>query len=87
MFQILGDLFRGSDASWREEDIKYFIQDYLRGMAKSEGVYCQHVKDGVATVRVDTPTMQQEIHLLEYDLKQAVAEKTQYTLKSLKILR
>ena len=86
MFQPLGNLFKKEQVSWQESDIKYFVQDFLRSMVHSDGLYCQDVVKGSVTVRVSSPTLVQEVRLLEHDLRVALEKEATYTLKKLRIV-
>jgi hypothetical protein len=87
VFQPLASLFRDKKrASWQEGDIKYFIQDYLRRTTRSDQLYCQAVNNGRATVQVSSPMLQQEVRLLEYDLRQVLKSEANYRLKELQVI-
>lgn len=87
MWQSLSSLFSDKEKlTWQEVDIKYFIQDYLRQMIKSDQVFCHSVQGGQAVVYSVSPVLQQEIRLLEYDLRRVVKTHTGYTLAKLRVL-
>lgn len=86
MFQPLGNLFKKDKVTWQESDVKYFVQDFLRSMVRSDGLYCHDVTKGMITVRVNSPTLVQEVRLLEHDLRIALEKEATYTLRKLKIV-
>lgn len=66
-------------------DVKYFVERYLRQKVKSEKVICEKIKGGRVEVRTASPTLQQEVYLLEYDLKLALNKELNFKLKELKV--
>ncbi len=87
MFQPLSSLFSNREKlTWQEVDVRYFIQDYLRRTIKSDQVLCQSVQAGRAVVWAASPVLQQEIRLLEYDVRRIVKAHTGYTLSTIKVL-
>ena len=86
MFQPLGNLFEKERISWQESDVKYFVQNFLRSMVHSDGLYCHDVVKGTITVRVSSPTLVQEVRLLEHDLRLALEKEATYALKKLKVV-
>lgn len=85
MFQPLHTLFSRETFAWQEGDLRHLIQDFLRRQVRSDALYCDQVKGGVATVRVASPALQQTATLLEFDLGKEMAEKANYTLTKLRV--
>lgn len=83
MFHPLEALFRRTKLGWEENDLKYFIEQYLRKELKTEALYCEKVHNGVAVIRVATPAARQAASLLEFDLVRDLYEETKYTLRQL----
>lgn len=88
MWHPLGSLFKRPDAvGWSEVDIRYVIQDYVQRQLGSGSVYCEWVRGGRALIRGASPLQIQQLHLLTFDIQQAVKEKTGYELVEIKIQR
>ena len=86
MFHPLANLFsKPSNIGWGKNDIKYFIQNYLRERLKTDSLYCDEVGDEIAHIRVNTAALKQEIILLAYDLSQKLKQDTGFQLTNLKI--
>jgi len=86
MFEPLSTLFSGRSKEIGATDLKYLVQNYLRDQLKSNDLYCHSVHDGVAVIRTVSPTLQQEIRLLEHDLKRELLKEADYTLKSIRVV-
>ena len=84
-FHPLGELFTKEQTEWRPEDVRHYIQHFLREQLKTDALYCDEFVNGVASVRVATPTVAHATHLLEYDLAQAVLADTKKELASLRV--
>lgn len=87
MFQPISTLFKNEVAVWDEQDVKYFVQQYLQGATKSDQVYCQAVAGGVAMIRAASPALVQAVILLEYDLCAELEAQAHYILKRVRIVR
>ena len=88
MWHPLSSLFtRPSAVGWSEVDIRYFVQEYLQRELKTDGVYCETVKDGRAVVRVSAPALVQQVHLMLFDVQRAVREQTGYEVAALDVKR
>lgn len=85
MFHPLSSLFGHDKLPWEEADLCYFIQRWLRNRIGSEEINCEHIRGGVASIRVATPALQQAAYLLEYDLGQALQQETQQELAGLRV--
>ncbi len=87
MLELLSSLLarERSPGTWGEEDLRYVVQGWLRAKTKSDQVYCYRVRSGVVSLHVGSPTLQQEVRLLEYDLKKEVANKAGYAITSLRL--
>lgn len=83
MFHPLQSLFRHTKIGWEEVDIKYYMERYLHTKVKSDQLYCEKVHGGVAVVRVGSATLQQEIMLLEFDIRREVLAATNYRIRQL----
>ena len=83
MFHPLSSLFRRTHLGWEETDVKHFIEQYFQNRVKTDALYCEKVNNGVAVVRVGSPTTQQEVTLLEFDLMRDLYQRTNYKLKQL----
>lgn len=70
-----------------EVDVKHFIERYLKKELAANTLYCESVEGGRAQVRVGSPILQQEVCLLEHDIKQALAQELDYSLKSVKVIQ
>lgn len=87
-FKPIGALFRKNNQPlWDEVDVKYFIERYLRSELSTDALYCEGVRGNRAQIRVSSPLLQQEVCLMEYDVKQALKEKLHYTLKEIKTIQ
>ncbi len=87
-FKPIGALFRKSNQPlWYEFYVRYFIERYFRSELSTDALYCEGVRGNKAQVRVNSPLLQQEVCLMEYDVKQALREKLHYTLKEIKIIQ
>ena len=84
-FHPLGDLFERTPTKWQAEDVRHYIQQYLRRELKTEQLYCDELTTGVARVRVATPATAHAAHLLEYDLARDLRDDTKQELKQLKV--
>ncbi|MBI3256102.1 MAG: hypothetical protein HYZ63_03980, partial [Candidatus Andersenbacteria bacterium] len=49
---LIQPLFRSTPQPTSPEDAKYFIQNFLRGELKSDGVVCEMVEGDKAHIRV-----------------------------------
>ncbi len=88
MWHPLGSLFkRPAAAGWNEVDIRYVVQEYIQRELKTGGVYCESVLNGRAILRVSAPSLIQQVHLLTFDIKRAVQEKTGYEILDIHIQR
>ena len=88
MWHPLSSLFqRPQAAGWSEVDIRYVIQNYVQAELRADGVYCEAVKDGRATVRVAAPALVQQVRLLLFDVQREVLAKTGYEVTALEIRR
>lgn len=88
MWHPLGSLFkRPAVVGWSEIDIRYVVQDYIQQALRSPTVFCESVKDGRAFIRGATPLQVQQLHLLTFDIQQAVQQKTGYEITDLKVTR
>jgi hypothetical protein len=85
MFKPLQSLFSSTPPQAGPADAKYFIQEWLQGELKTDGVLIEGVQGGAVHVRVKTPTLKQEVLLLQYDLEQALKRDLKFTLKNLKV--
>lgn len=85
MLQLVGDLLGRRRHVLNDLDVRHFIERYLRKKIKVVAVYCESYKDGYAVVRVSSPVLQQEVRLLEYELKQALKSEISYHLKELRV--
>ena len=87
MFQSLGKLFQQpSDVKiWDESDLKYLAQTYIRDELRSQHIYCAGTQAGILSIRVNSPTLQQAVHLLEYDLRQHMVNHAKYVFKKLDV--
>jgi hypothetical protein len=85
MFKSLKDLFahQPRKAVWEEEDIRILTQDFLKEKLLTQAVYCDEARLGVLKIRVGSSANQQEVTLLEYELKEYLAEKSGYEVKRL----
>lgn len=70
---------------WEEVDIIHFIQHWLAQRLHTDLVYCDRLKDGIATIRVGSALHYQEVLLLKHDLAQQLKAECGYTLKELKV--
>lgn len=87
-FKPIGALFRkNGQPLWDEVDVKYFIERYLRSKLSTDALYCEEVRGGRARIRVNLPILQQEVCLMEYDVKRALKKKLHYTLKEIKTIQ
>ncbi len=87
MFEPLLALFKDGPKHIQASDLKYLVQNYLREQLKTEAIHCHSVQDGIAVVRTTSPTLHQEIRLLEHDLKQELAKEAKYELKAVKVIK
>jgi hypothetical protein len=88
MLHPLGSLFKNPrNLEWEENDVRYFVQDFLRSHMKTEAVYCDRVKEGTVFIRTGSAALQQAVRLIEHDLKQTVQDKTGYLLTRVKVSR
>lgn len=76
---LIQPLFRSTPQPTSTEDVKYFIQNFLRTELKSDGVVCEMVEGEVVHIRVSTPTLKQEVLLLQRDIEEALQDQLQYT--------
>ncbi len=74
MLESTKDLFSGrlSGKSLDVSDTRMFVQGWFREKTKSEGVYCEGVSGGTATIRVSTPALHQQVRLLESEFLESV---------------
>lgn len=70
---------------WQEGDVRYAIQNFLRQRLNTDALYCDEVKEGKVSVRVNGAVFQQEVRLIEEELKEEIQEKTGYIINVLKI--
>lgn len=88
MWHPLSSLFKNPQrAGWAEMDIRYVVQDYLRGELQSDAVSCEVVKDGRAIVHVSSPALIQQVRLITFDVQKAVRDRTGYELKEVVVQR
>lgn len=86
MLHPLSSLFkRPEKVGWQECDVRYAIQDYLRQKLNTDALYCDEVKAGRVSVRVSGAVYQQEIRLIEEDLKKEIKTKTDYVINLLRV--
>lgn len=85
MAHPLAELLERPPATWTESDVKHFIQEHLRRSLRSDAILCESVADGVVSLRVPSPTLQQAVLLMEYDLAQLAHEEAGYTIKKLRV--
>lgn len=85
MLELLSTLFTRdrSSGTWSEEDLRYLVQNFLRAKTRSDQIYCYQVQGGAVSLRVGSPTLQQEVRLLEYDLKKEIEDQAGYSVTSL----
>ncbi|MEX1997385.1 MAG: hypothetical protein WEA04_01780 [Candidatus Andersenbacteria bacterium] len=83
MFHPLRALFRHTKVGWEETDIKYYIERYFQNRFKAGVLYCEKVHEGVAVIRVNSPLIQQEVVLLEFELARELRKQTNYILRQL----
>ena len=86
MLHPLYSLFKRPERmGWQESDVRYAIQDFLRQRLNTDALYCDEVKEGKISIRVSGAAFQQEIRLMEEELKEEIQEKTNYVINVLKI--
>lgn len=85
MFQSLSSLFSQAPRELSEADIRHFIETWLQEQTGGEGIVCQRANGQVAEVRVSSPALQQEVLLLEYDLKRETKRETQFDIHRLRV--
>lgn len=90
MFESLSNFLDGKEKtkealSWQNEDVKHFVQSFLRGRITNCEPYCDVIRQGVITVRVGSALFHQEVLLLQHDLSQQLWEEGKYKLKTLQV--
>ena len=84
MFNSISSLFESRKTEKSSvSDVKFFIENYLREQIGSDGVYCQTVDGGRVTIRVINPAIQQEIVMLDYDVRRVVSKEMDYNISSI----
>jgi len=86
MFQPLQSLFQKLPKSTHASDVRFFVQDWLRGQLKSEAVLCESVERGHVHIRVATPAQKQEVLLIKSDLEDILQDQFSFTATDWKIL-
>lgn len=81
MFTPLQSLFASTPHKASVEDVKYFIQEWLKRELKSERVLCEAVEGDRAHIRVGSPTLKQEMLLLQPDLEEALTHELAYQVR------
>ena len=90
MFDKLSALFSPSSKetpTFTQEDRRHFSQQYLQQEYQTDGIYCEGASGGVVTIRVTSPTLQEAVHLSQWDLEQKLAQHMQFDLKKLVVIR
>ncbi len=90
MFESLTHFLDGKDTapktlSWQNEEVKHFVQSFIRSRITNCEPYCDVVRQGVITVRVGSSLFHQEVLLLQHDLSQQLWQEGQYKLKTLQV--
>ncbi len=80
MLKSIASLLDNKKTKVEEQDVGYFVGDYLKKRLKNGGVYCEKVGSGKAWVVVPGATLQQEILMIENELKAAVKNELNYKL-------
>lgn len=75
-FLSLGSLFaKETPPAWDEQDVRFFVQNFLRDRMRTEQLYCERVVDDTAFVRVASPAARQEVLLWQFDLVEALEKR------------
>lgn len=87
MMKSVGEVLQRKNKSrvLEASDVRHFIERYLSAKVSSNQIICDRVRGGRVVIRVGSPTLQQEVYLLEYDLAQELAREANYKLKSLRV--
>jgi hypothetical protein len=87
MWQPLGQLFKKRDAGVEEDDIRYFVERVITQMTGSQEVRCVQARGGIVIIKTADAFIQQEVRLLEYDLRAILLKDFSFKMKVLKIHR
>lgn len=88
MFQPLSSLFsRKKPVRYEEVDVRHFVQRFLRDLVRTEALYCEQAHTGLVVVRVASPSVQQEVLLLESDVRQALADSLGFSMHTFRVIR
>jgi hypothetical protein len=85
MFKPLQSLFVSSPHKASVQDVKYFIQEWLKSELKSERVLCEAVEGDRVHIRVGSPTLKQEMLLAQSDLEEALLHELAYQVRSWRV--
>ncbi len=85
MFKPLQSLFASTPHTASVQDVKYFIQEWLKKELKSDRVLCEAVEGEVAHIRVSSPTLKQEVLLLRSDLEEVLLHELAYRVRSWRV--
>lgn len=84
MFEPLRSLFtHRQGVAWDELDVRYYTQEYVRRLLKTEAIFCEKVHKGIIVIRVGSAATEQAVRLLEFDLARELQHQATYTVRQL----
>lgn len=85
MFRRVGSLVPSAGRRVGDEDMRHWVQGWLRRELRVEQVYCERFADGVLTVRSPSPAVRAAVKLAEFDLGRALVQECDVKLVRLSI--